>query len=401
MIATDCRPRVLSLLASLDPALAELGISLVPLAVTVSRVRRVLGLPMPVELSAPARAVAIVEAGGERAVEEALAGLDQRQRKGFLRYASSFVDTPLASDVADATATYGVDPSPRLAAVLSISDPSRCIALLKRLQDANDLTELVPALSAAHLARIDRGLPVPEEIAATWAKFAAEPPPFPGAPEIYEARLKLEARHDPMAALAKLPEIVLEVGAPELDSGIAAVVSRVVTLDRAAAWALTRDLRWAHGRALALEGIARVEPRAAEIEPGIRGLLDEWRNPGQNIDKSPSGAFKLANPLLATCAHARRPDLALAVIELLGPSPFEIRAATSHETRRANMVDGAWTPEYWDMWTATSHDGAAAELPAAAALPDIESAALGAWWKLGTLPLHELPRARPEGDGLP
>ena len=398
MIAED-RTNAVSLLADLDRTLADLPVSLIPLAVTVSRVRRVLGLAMPSELSTVARAVASVEAGGEHVVETAIASLDQRQRRGFLSHLSALADASLAADVADATAQSNVDPSPRLAAVLALADTDRCVALLARLQD--DVSELLPALSAAYLARVDRGLPVPAPIAAMWASFADGAPPTSGAAEIYEARLKLQARQDPMVALTQLPEIVLEVGATDLGSGIAAVVSRAVGLDRGAAWALTRDLRWAHGRALALEGIARVEPHAVEIEPIVRGLLDEWRRPGPNIDRSPSGAFRLANPLLATCAHARRPDLALAVIELLGPSPFEIRSATAHETRRANMADGQWTPEHWDLWTASSHDGAAAALPAAGALPDLDPAALGAWWKLATLPLQELPRSRPEGDGLP
>jgi hypothetical protein len=34
-------------------------------------------------------------------------------------------------------------------------------------------------------------------------------------------------------------------------------------------------------------------------------------------------------------------------------------------------------------------------------LPELDDAALAAWWKLDTLPLRELPWYRPEDDRLP
>jgi hypothetical protein len=400
MIATGDRPRVIALLADLDPVLAELGTDLVALAITASRVRRALAL-VPNELSAVARAVETIHTGGRRAVDNAIAHLDETQISTFLSDLSSFVDAPLAAAVDDALAKYGVAPSPRLAAVLAISEPARCAGMLARLKDADEMYDLVPALSAAHLARLDRNLAVPRAFTEMWTEIDRDKPPSDCEAAVYEARLKLEARRDPIAAIASLRDAVLQVGGTYLGAGLTAVVTRAATVDRATAWALTRDLRWATARALALEGLAWIEPRAVEIEPTLRGLLDEWRAGGPNIDKSPTGAFQLAMPLLAASAHARRADLGHAVIKVLGPSPFEIKMATGHETRRANLEDGAWRPETWDGWVDPRPDGAAAAMPAAAALPELDDVALAAWWKLDTLPLRELPWYRPEDDRLP
>src|SRR5205823_3206571 len=132
-------------------------------------------------------------------------------------------------------------------------------------------------------------------------QWEAQPPPTHHWASWFAARLRLQARRDPVAALALLTEAVDEVGAAEIGIALESVVFRAVRVDPAAVWrhftedavTLTHRARCAKAAGIRNSGHAsrprRSEPALAAPRrcrspprPGPRWTRPRWRRSGNS-----------------------------------------------------------------------------------------------------------------------
>jgi len=320
---------VRDLVQELDGVVAVADASMPTLVIDVLRIRRAYGLGPPSALSSYARAIERVEDGDTSDLSSEL-----------IIAAAAFCKAELAPRLAEAAIANDVTDVPRLAALLAIQDLER----LEQLLTHSHGDELVISTTEAYLALVDARRAIPPELERRWSaiEHAANP-----TGEHYSARLRLAARRDPVAAMTLLGEAIVEVGVNDVSSGVAAVMTRAVRVDRTHAWNFMRAERPCEARAFILEALVRGEPDAHELEPMLVDVIAQWRDRGWGSDRSPIGAMGMVMPLLAACATAGRLDLAATVRDTFGPSPvarpIAICATRCATSRNVNTAAGMST----------------------------------------------------------
>jgi hypothetical protein len=338
---------------------------------------------------------------------DALAGAGDEAGDALLRVAPGFVAPQLAGALADRLAARRLLPDGvRLPRLLALEDPTRCAALLARLEATpGQHLEWIDSTIEAVLGFVDHGRAPPPELARTWQRVEATQPVDPDQSASWlSARLRLAGRSDPVAALPALADAIEQVGAPDLPLAVDSVLGRAARRDPESAWQFYERIEWHHNRAHALKAICGVVGFDQRAATAWARLADELRRPGDCFDRSPRGYFQAALALLDSAARNLRCDLAVEMIELTGPPPRYVLIATWVGLRLAALRDGTWRPSFWDeLATALVRrgPGPASLIPSASLLPPISMATLAAWWKVKTLPLPELPWFGVQGTGLP
>jgi hypothetical protein len=386
-------PEATALVQSLDDIVATIDVDRPFIVVDKLRVRAALGLPAPQPLSQYARAIEAIEHGDFSAV---IALLPADRADSLLRGASTFIDPAHAVALADVLEQRSQPAGARLAALLAILDPARCVRLLDRLNDVSTETEFIEGVTEAYLALADGGAAIPGGIGRAWAQVIDPNAPSSSSDGArWSARLRAHARRDPQEALATLDAAVAELGAADVAEGVIAVLAR------ARAWATVATDRPVESRAFMLAGLVRGDPDAPELGDALERLVAEWQAGGWGVDRSIGGAFGMAMPLLAAAAMANRDDLIGRVRDAFQPSPDQVRWATFAEMRRRFLASGHWDPATWERWVPADYRPIGLASHAPIPIPAFSTAQLAAWWKLSTLPLPTLPWHHAWGAGLP
>jgi len=359
------------------------------LVVDVLRVREELALGRPPRLANYARAIESIVDGDFAAV---MTSLPDQQANDLLRDACSFVSPDRAAALAATLEQRGLIATPRLAALLVRSDPAACVRATEPMRDMQHESAFIEYVTEAYLALADDGAPISPELERAWSRVI-DPNARSSSSDgpRWTARLRWQARLDPIEALNTLDDVIGELGASGIPDGAASVVSRAVRHDRARAWAMMSMHRPCESRAYVLEGLVRGEPDSPELEAALHGLLAEWQAGGSGVDRSPLGAFAMVMPLLATAATAGRDDLLVQIRDVFGPSPDQIRWATFAETRRRFLRTRTWEPNEWERWVPAGYPQAGPAWKTSIPPAGLSSDQIAAWWKISTLPLPTLP----------
>ena len=196
------------------------------LVVDVLRVRDALALGRPARMSNYARAIGSIEDGD---FAGAMASLPDPQANDLLRDACSFVSAARAGLLAAVLEQRGLIATPRLAALLVRSDPAACVRLIEPMRDVQHESAFIEYVTEAYLALADDGAPIPPELEHAWSRVT-DPNARSSSSDgpRWTARLRWQARLDPIEALTMLDDVIGEFGASEVPDGVASVVSRAV-----------------------------------------------------------------------------------------------------------------------------------------------------------------------------